>query len=216
MEKGGREQGRLVGVRTVPQTFAIWSMLFLWIKIGSLLQISLSCCSLALYDWTTAQTWLLEYTAYLALHLPEHFGIGCYEQAGRGHKMLWHASDVSVPWHILCLSLSSIAMMLLRDAHALMGHFLKSSLAIFYRIKSTIVCNISSPSILCILLVLFSYLAPVSSVLAFYFLPFEVSNVISMQFSLPLVEGVCQSWLEAFPVLFCCPLSLLSLVGKEI
>lgn len=170
VEKGGREKGRLVGVRTVPQTFAIWSMLFLWIKIGSLLQISLSCCSLALYDWTTAQTWLLEYTAYLAPHLPGiaqvwwPFGVGCYEQAGRGHKMLWHASVVSVPWHILCLSLSSVAMMLLRDAHALTGHFLKGSLAIFYRFKSTTVCNISSPSILCILLscfpTLLQYLLP--------------------------------------------------------
>lgn len=28
--------------------------------------------------------------------------------------------------------------------------------------------------------------------------------------------AVCQSWLEAFPVFFCYPLSLLSLVGKEI
>lgn len=51
MEKGGREQGRLVGVRIVLQSFAIWSMLFLWIKIGSLLQISLSYCRLPLYDW---------------------------------------------------------------------------------------------------------------------------------------------------------------------
>lgn len=27
---GGRGKGKLVGVRTVPQTLAIWSVLFLW------------------------------------------------------------------------------------------------------------------------------------------------------------------------------------------
>lgn len=108
--EGGRDQGRLVGVRTVPQTFATWSALFLWIQIGSLLQISLSCCSLASPGWATSQSLLLDYTAYLAPHLPGiawvwwPFGIGCYEQAGRGHRMLWHTSVVPVPWHILCLS----------------------------------------------------------------------------------------------------------------
>lgn len=48
-EEGGRDQGRLVGVRTAPQIFAIWCALFIWTKTGSLLQVCLSCCRVALH-----------------------------------------------------------------------------------------------------------------------------------------------------------------------
>lgn len=102
MEKVEGSKGGLWGVRTVPQTFAMWTVLFLWIKVGSLLHISLSCCSLALCGWATAQSWSLDYTAYLAPHQPGivqvwwPFEIGCYEQAGSGHRMLWHTPVVPV------------------------------------------------------------------------------------------------------------------------
>lgn len=60
MERVEGSKGGLWGVRTVPQTFVMWTVLFLWIKVGSLLQIFLNCYSLALCDWATAQTWSLD------------------------------------------------------------------------------------------------------------------------------------------------------------
>lgn len=74
-EEGGRDQGRLVGVRTAPQIFAIWCALFIWTKTGSLLQVCLSCCRVALHGWATAQSQLLNETGYLAPYLSRIGGL---------------------------------------------------------------------------------------------------------------------------------------------
>lgn len=99
-----RGQGRLMWVKTVHQAFAIWIVLFLWTKIGSVWLISPSSNSVAWHGWAKAQSWLLDYTARLLPHLHGiapvwwlfDFGL-LWASRQRGYGMLRHTSVASVP-----------------------------------------------------------------------------------------------------------------------
>lgn len=120
--------------------------------------------------------------------------------------------------------------MLLREAYALTGLFFFSFLQMLpcnlCRSKFTIVCKLSSPAIFCILFSCFptlhQYLLPWLSVchLGGWVMWFLHSSVCQLAEACakenPSCVAVCQSWLEAFPNFFHCPLLLLSLVEKEI